>query len=161
MAAKAQALGLTIGAIFFSTAACAACSVSDLQWMLGSWVRVDDKGALHEHWEAGAAGELLGFVWGPNHVHPGDVIELAAIEPEGEKLVLRKRHFDGILAAASDDPITYISRSCSPQSVTFEGIGKWLGADVTYRLEGNIMVMEGDAHDNGRPGHFYTELNRK
>ena len=163
MAAKGQAGALIIAAVLCSGAAQAKCSASDLQWMVGNWSTKND-GILRERWQLGPAGELIGFAWGPNHIHPGDVIEVSAIAVEGDRLVLRERHFDGRLAGASegiDDPITSSATSCKRGAVEFDGIGKWAGGRVTYSRDGDMLLVDGIAHDNGRAGHFHIVLKRE
>jgi hypothetical protein len=156
-------MALLWGVATFSTAA-AACSLSDLDWMVGNWKRPVSRGYIYERWVMASPTDLIGFSWAPSQFIPGVVVRVAAISAEGDKLVLRQRHFDGALAHGAEDveePVAFAATSCGPASITFKGLGKWAGGSVIYRRAGATLTVEGEIRDNGAGGHYAGVLTKE
>ena len=98
-------------------------SVSDLSWLSGAWYGQVGDDQIEEHWSGPAAGTLMGmFRW----IH-GDQVrfyELLTIEPDGDTLLMRIKHFSpGLIGWEEKD-----------QAVTLALVGLQTGEAIFYRL---------------------------
>ena len=98
-------------------------SVSDLSWLSGAWYGQVGDDLIEEHWSGPAAGTLMGmFRW----IH-GDQVrfyELLTIEPDGNTLLMRIKHFGpGLIGWEEKD-----------QAVTLALVGLQTGEAIFYRL---------------------------
>ena len=98
-------------------------SVSDLSWLSGAWYGQVGDDLIEEHWSGPAGGTLLGmFRW----IHEGQVrfYELLTIEPDGDRLLMRIKHFGpGLIGWEEKD-----------QAVTLALVGLQTGEAIFYRL---------------------------
>ena len=98
-------------------------SVSDLSWLSGAWYGQVGDDLIEEHWSGPAVGTLMGmFRW----IHEGQVrfYELLTIEPDGDQLLMRIKHFGpGLIGWEEKD-----------QAVTLALVGLQTGEAIFYRL---------------------------
>ena len=100
-------------------------SVADLSWLSGAWYGQVGDDLIEEHWSGPAAGTLMGmFRW----IH-GDQVrfyELLTIEPDGDRLLMRIKHFGpGLIGWEEKD-----------EAVTLALVALDAGEAIFYRNDG-------------------------
>lgn len=111
-------------------------SVSDLSWLAGAWHGQVGGDLIEEHWSGPAAGTLMGmFRW----MHDGRVrfYELLTIEPDGDHLAMRIKHFDpGLIGwEEKDQVVTLALVGLSHQEAIFYRDGEGQPLWLFYRRE--------------------------
>ena len=150
------------GAIFLGMPldANAACRVSDLSWMTGSWNFHNGAYSAQESWNFSESG-LVGFTTGSGAPSSGGVVKISAISSEQGALVLRMRFFDGSLKHALEDkdaPVVFSASTCGPSFIRFDGTG---GEYTRYERSGDDMINVGIANNKGKPGQYHVLLKRE
>jgi len=157
MAARAQAGILSVMAVLGWSSAHAQCSISDVQWLTGEWHHHDAKRTITERWQTISSNELVELAWNVDSSGAVGVVALSTIVGARGMVVLRERHFDALLAHASeerDSPIWFVATVCKPDLIQFEGQQKWKGGKVTFRRAGDFLTVTGIVRDNGESGHY-------
>ena len=121
-------------------------TIHDLAWMAGSWYGHIDGDAIDEHWSLPAGGVMVGmFRW-----LKGDRVqlyELLAIEPGGQGLVLRLKHFSTGLIGWEEKGIAldYPLVKAGDREAVFERGGTFRATRFVYRRIGDddlVAVQE-------------------
>jgi hypothetical protein len=134
----------------------AACSLSDVQWMAGTWQSKDAKTIVEERWTAMPSGQLMGSAWSAHPGAAGGSAEAETILDDGGTITLRLRHFDPTLARAREDkdaPMVFVASFCEPKHVVFDGQGDKIGEHIAYRRSGDSYTFIGDFLPQGKPFH--------
>lgn len=108
--------------------------IESLAWMAGHWIGTR-RDLSEEIWLAPAAGSMVGmWRWAP--AGSLRLYELLAIAADGDRLVLRLRHFHPDLTALEDKSAPFVLPlvASAPNEATFEGRGSDGGPlRITYR----------------------------
>jgi hypothetical protein len=112
--------------------------IEQLAWMAGSWSGHVNADPVDEHWSHAAGGVMMGmFRWLKN----GQLYlyELLTIEPEGEGLVLRLKHFNRGLNGWEDKvaAIAFPLVLLGQQEATFARGGTFRSTQFIYQRRGN------------------------
>lgn len=126
-------------------------SVTDLSWFSGVWTGQVGHDSIEEHWSGPAAGTLMGmFRW----IHEGQVrfYELLTIEPDGDQLLMRIKHFSpGLIGwEEKDQAVTLILVRLQPGEASFYRLGGDEPLWLFYRLEDeNTLVAFFERDETG------------
>lgn len=104
----------------YPTTALATASATDLAWLTGIWVGDRAGDTIEEHWSTPAGGALMGmFRW----LHAGQVrfYELMTLEPEGDTLIFRIKHFHPGLRGweEKDESVSLVLVALQPGAAVF------------------------------------------
>lgn len=96
-------------------------TLQSLDWLAGTWVRVEPDGRAEEVWSVPAGDSILGMF----RLQKQGVtrfVELQTIQVEAGAWVLRIRHLDPRLGTLSDEPepLRYTARVVAKDEVAFE-----------------------------------------
>jgi len=162
--ATTLALALPLGLLFAAEddKEKATVTADDLAWMAGTWR--SEEGPMHfeEHWTAPWGGGLVAVSRG---LSDGKVslVELSAIEPTDDGLVLRLRHFHPGLKpwdAEKDGPLEWKLVESTEKRVVFEDKAQDFPRRVIYERKGDVLhaILEGER--GGQPVRMDFELPR-
>jgi len=129
----------------------AACGLSDLAWMAGSWRDSGGASSSEERWIVGPDGILIGSSWVMSPGKP-PFIEAMTISSDENGISLRLRHFSRNLTHAMEErdaPMLFILKSCADESVLFDGTGPQAREHITYhRFQSNLEFIGDFVHDD-------------
>ena len=140
----------------------AACEVTDLGFMGGTWRVAKDNTVGEERWTLTTANTWSGSSW----VTEGGKLSFAealSIVPEDGSLEMHLRHFDGALNRAWEEreaPMRFRLATCEPGVAVFEGLGDKTGEHITYRRSGDVLEFVGDFLRKGQPLRVEVRMQR-
>lgn len=142
-----------------ATAAPARATLADVAFMAGHW-RGGSAGDVSEEIWTGPEGDGMLGMW--RYVGGGRarVFELLSIRQEAEGLMLRFRHFDGVLTAREekDKPLAIPLVRWSAGEAVFEGTSTAGGLlRLTYRRDGADGLMATLEKDGEKPQPYRFE----
>lgn len=113
-------------------------SPADLAWFTGSWIGSAGEDTIEEHWSEPGGGTIVGmFRWIKASDGRVRFYELEAIEPEGDGVIMRVKHFDpGLVGweaqnAAHNFYLVYLESNRAVFYERDEADPRW----VVYQLE--------------------------
>lgn len=138
-------------------------TVADFAWLAGEWQGEIGGDFIDEQWGPPAGGAMLGmFRWIKKD---GKVVvyELLAIEPAGESVILRLRHFRPGLVAWEDKEgaIPFHLVSFRPGEAVFDNRDPSNPIRIVYRQQGEDLVAFLERVENGKPSTLEFRYHRR
>src|SRR5262245_35388634 len=117
----------------------------DLMWMVGSWQGVTAGNPIEEHWSTPGGDVLMCMIrW----LKQGKVYlyEFVTIEPDGDTLVLRIKHFSlgGIGWEGKTEAVTFYLTAIAPNQALFDIDDPESPARLIYRRDGDSLYCSLD-----------------
>ncbi len=133
---------------------------ADLAWLAGTWRAGDESGGFEEHWTAPWGGTLAAV---SREVGDGGtrMVELSSIEPDGEGLVLRLRHFDASLKIAAmdkDGALSWPLAQLGEKRAVFDEPTREFPRRIVYEREGDTLRATLEGARDGKPQRMAFEL---
>jgi hypothetical protein len=152
----------TLLACTFPASSAAGCAIDDLVFLQGDWHYTYGSDIGAERWVLTAAHSLAGSSWEAKGAALS-FMEISTILPEGERLELHVRHFDGSLNHAwedKDSPMIFALAQCDGHSALFDGTGAHAGEHITYRSSAHGLAFIGDFLHQGKPVHVEVNMSK-
>jgi hypothetical protein len=149
---------ITILGVFWALATQPACTIENLAFMQGDWRSTNGE----ERWVVTAAGTLSGSAYETKGTSVS-FAEALSIAPQGDRIEMHLRHFDGALMHAWEDkdaPMVFALARCDGDTAVFDGTGAKIGEHITYRKAPDGLTFVGDFLHQGKPVHFEIAMHK-
>ncbi|MFN7986246.1 MAG: DUF6265 family protein [Thermoanaerobaculia bacterium] len=117
-------------------------TLADVSFLSGRWLEEEGGTLSEETWSAPAGDSMVGM-WRLAQDGRAKLFELLTLVAEEGKVTLRLRHFDrrGVAWEEKDRPLVLPLVAREKGSALFEGEGKGGLLRLTYRREGDVLVV--------------------
>ena len=130
-------------------------SVDQLAWISGAWTGTLGERTIEQHWSAPVAGSIIAMYRSIQKGRP-TLYELLAIEQDGERVVLRIKHFApgaGLVSReAKDESIDHALMTLTGRTAVFEGGSAGSPARITFNSpDADTLNITVERRRDGKP----------